>query len=70
MSVLFEPVVLGALSLRNRVVMAPMTRSRAAEGDMPTGYRQVKFLELEESRLRPQATALVHSENALVLRFL
>ena len=33
---LFEPVTLGRLQLRNRIVMAPMTRSRAADGDMPT----------------------------------
>ena len=32
---LYEPVQLGRLQLRNRVVMAPMTRGRAREGDMP-----------------------------------
>ena len=42
---LFTPVNLGALALRNRIVMAPMTRSRAAEGALPTAvmadyYRQ------------------------------
>lgn len=42
---LFEPVQLGELKLANRVVMAPMTRSRAGEGDAPTAlnveyYRQ------------------------------
>ena len=31
-SCLFSPVVLGPLSLRNRVVMAPMTRERAVNG--------------------------------------
>lgn len=36
MSALFESVGLGRLHLRNRVVMAPMTRSRADTGDMPT----------------------------------
>jgi N-ethylmaleimide reductase len=36
MAALFEPIELGRLALRNRVVMAPMTRSRAAAGDMPT----------------------------------
>ena len=45
MDSLFTPVTLGRLQLRNRVVMAPMTRSRAAPGDMPTDlmaeyYRQ------------------------------
>lgn len=42
---LFEPVQLGELKLANRIVMAPMTRSRAGEGDAPTAlnteyYRQ------------------------------
>ena len=42
---LFQPIRLGALQLANRVVMAPMTRSRAGEGDVPTAlhveyYRQ------------------------------
>lgn len=32
---LFEPVQLGELALTNRVVMAPMTRSRAGRGDTP-----------------------------------
>ncbi len=45
MTTLFDPVQLGALSLRNRIVMAPMTRSRAGAGDVPTDlhveyYRQ------------------------------
>ncbi|MEZ4334558.1 MAG: alkene reductase [Myxococcota bacterium] len=33
---LFEPTRLGRLELRNRVVMAPMTRSRAGADDEPT----------------------------------
>ncbi|MDT0574996.1 alkene reductase [Croceicoccus sp. F390] len=42
---LFEAVDLGALALRNAVVMAPMTRDRAGPGDVPTDlmvdyYRQ------------------------------
>ncbi|WP_281300842.1 MULTISPECIES: alkene reductase [unclassified Iodidimonas] len=32
---LFEPVTIGALSLKNRIVMAPLTRNRAAEGLVP-----------------------------------
>lgn len=36
MSILFEPVMLGDLALANHVVMAPMTRSRAGDGDVPT----------------------------------
>jgi N-ethylmaleimide reductase len=42
---LFEPISLGSIKLRNRIVMAPMTRDRAGEGDAPTAlmvdyYRQ------------------------------
>jgi N-ethylmaleimide reductase len=33
---LFESVRLGPLLLRNRIVMAPLTRSRATEGDVPS----------------------------------
>ena len=36
MTTLFDPVQLGAMQLHNRVVMAPMTRSRAGAGDLPT----------------------------------
>jgi N-ethylmaleimide reductase len=32
---LFSPVNLGAISLKNRMVMAPLTRNRAAEGGVP-----------------------------------
>jgi N-ethylmaleimide reductase len=45
MADIFSPVRLGALELRNRVVMAPMTRDRAGPQDEPTAlmveyYRQ------------------------------
>ena len=33
---LFTPVEAGPLHLKNRVVMAPLTRSRAAKGNVPT----------------------------------
>jgi 2,4-dienoyl-CoA reductase-like NADH-dependent reductase (Old Yellow Enzyme family) len=33
---LFEPVTLGTVELANRIVMAPLTRSRATEGNVPT----------------------------------
>lgn len=43
--ILFTPVSLGALTLENRIIMAPMTRDRAGPGDVPTDlmveyYRQ------------------------------
>lgn len=34
--VLFEPVQIGSLSSRNRIVMAPLTRARATESHVPT----------------------------------
>jgi len=45
MTSLFDPVQLGDLKLANSIVMAPMTRSRAGDGDVPTDlmveyYRQ------------------------------
>ncbi|MFS2117759.1 alkene reductase, partial [Herbaspirillum frisingense] len=33
---LFKPMQLGAVQLQNRIVMAPLTRSRAQAGDVPT----------------------------------
>jgi N-ethylmaleimide reductase len=32
---LFSPIKLGAISLKNRIVMAPLTRNRAGEGGVP-----------------------------------
>ncbi|MFF7284362.1 alkene reductase [Streptomyces griseorubiginosus] len=36
MSSAFDPIYLSGIQLANRLVMAPMTRSRAAEGGLPT----------------------------------
>ena len=33
---LLQPLTVGAIELRNRVVMAPMTRSRADDNGLPT----------------------------------
>ncbi|TJZ93878.1 alkene reductase [Paracoccus gahaiensis] len=45
MSSMFDPVTLGAVTLRNRIVMAPLTRSRSGEARIPNDlmvdyYRQ------------------------------
>lgn len=32
---LFDPLKLGELTLRNRIIMAPLTRCRASEGRVP-----------------------------------
>lgn len=39
---LFKPVQLGSLTLANRIVMAPLTRSRAGAGDVP-GTLQAEY---------------------------
>lgn len=39
---LFQPFRLGPLVLKNRIVMVPLTRSRASVGDVPTRYRHFK----------------------------
>ena len=36
MPTLFDPFVLGATALANRIVMAPLTRDRAGPGQVPT----------------------------------
>ena len=33
---LFTPIEVGPLTLPNRIVMAPLTRSRAGRGNVPT----------------------------------
>jgi N-ethylmaleimide reductase len=40
---LFTPVRLGALALSNRIVMSAMTRSRAGDGDVPTGLHSTYY---------------------------
>ena len=40
---LFTPVRLGALTLPNRVVMAPLTRQRAGAGDAPTALNALHY---------------------------
>ena len=42
MSILFEPLRLGDLQLANRIVMAPMTRSRAGSDALP-GVEMVEY---------------------------
>jgi N-ethylmaleimide reductase len=66
---LFEPYQLGPLQLKNRVVMAPMTRSRAVEGNVPhplaeTYYRQRASAGLiisEASQVSPQGQGYIRT---------
>ena len=42
MTSLFDPLKVGALTLPNRIVMAPLTRSRAAgEGRVPNALMKI-----------------------------
>lgn len=43
MSNLFDPLRLGAVSLKNRIVMAPLTRTRAAQGRMPNDLMRTYY---------------------------
>ena len=47
-SILLQPVSLGRLQLRNRIIMAPMTRSRAGDGDL-VGPMQVTYYQQRAS---------------------
>jgi N-ethylmaleimide reductase len=39
-SALFAPATLGSVKLANRIVMAPLTRSRAATGNKPHAFNE------------------------------
>ncbi|WP_322088668.1 hypothetical protein [Burkholderia sp. BCC1999] len=61
MSTLFAPVSLGDMVLANRIVMAPMTRSRAGAGDVPhelhaTSYAQRASTGLIIAKVRIRAS--------------
>ncbi|ETA54018.1 alkene reductase [Ponticoccus alexandrii] len=62
MSTLFDPLKVGAIDLKNRVVMAPLTRNRAFDGDAPSDmhvdyYRQragAGLIITEASQITPE----------------
>ncbi|HEX8242697.1 MAG TPA: hypothetical protein VF541_04365 [Longimicrobium sp.] len=66
---LFTPFQLGPYELRNRLVMAPMTRSRAGEGNVVTDlaveyYRQRSTAGLivsEGTQVSPQGVGYTHT---------
>ena len=43
MTGLFDPVQLGSVALRNRIVMAPMTRTRACDGRVPNDLMRLYY---------------------------
>jgi 2,4-dienoyl-CoA reductase-like NADH-dependent reductase (Old Yellow Enzyme family) len=40
---LFSPLTLGSLNCKNRVVMAPLTRSRAGPGNVPNALNALYY---------------------------
>jgi N-ethylmaleimide reductase len=48
---LFTPIGLGALTLPNRIVMAPLTRQRAGAGDAPTALNALHYAQRASSGL-------------------
>ena len=59
---LFEPLALGPLHLRNRIAMAPMTRSRAPDG-VPTAETAAYY-----ARRAAHDVGLIITEGTLVER--
>ncbi len=72
---LFTPLTLGGLTLPNRIVMAPMTRNRAGEGNVPTALNAEYYSQraaagliiTEASQISPEAvgypaTPGIHSD--------
>lgn len=63
---LFTPVVLGLRTLRNRIVMAPLTRNRAGPGGVPADINVVYYAQrataglivTEATHISPQAVSL------------
>lgn len=43
MTSLFDPIQMGAVALRNRIVMAPMTRTRANDGRIPNDLMRLYY---------------------------
>ena len=66
---LLSPYPLGSMTLRNRMVMAPLTRSRAGQGNVPTAlmatyYRQrasAGLIITEASPISPQGTGYLRT---------
>lgn len=66
---LFQPYALGDLTLANRIVMAPLTRSRAGEGDVPTPLMATYYAQRstagliisEASQISPQGKGYIQT---------
>ncbi|WP_295448568.1 alkene reductase [uncultured Thiodictyon sp.] len=66
---LFQPYQLGSLTLANRIVMAPLTRSRAGAGDVPTPLMVTYYAQratagliiTEASQISPQGKGYIQT---------
>lgn len=66
---LFQPARVGALQLANRIVMAPLTRSRAGAGDVPTDLMATYYAQRagagliisEASQISPQGKGYIQT---------
>ena len=69
MSTLFDPITVGDIALSNRIVMAPLTRTRAIDGNVPgpmtvTYYRQratAGLIIAEASQISPMAQGYINT---------
>jgi N-ethylmaleimide reductase len=65
--VLFQPIRVGELSLPNRIVMAPLTRNRASEGNVPTSLNATYYAQrasagliiCEATQISPEAQGYI-----------
>ena len=68
---LFTPVKVGPLELRNRVVMAPLTRSRAGPGNVPTKLNALYYAQRasagliisEATQISPEGQGYISTPN-------
>ncbi len=66
---LFKPAAIGSLKLANRIVMAPLTRSRAGSGDVPTPLMATYYAQRasagliisEASQISPQGKGYIQT---------
>lgn len=66
---LFQSCTMGSLTLANRIVMAPLTRSRAASGDVPTPLMSIYYAQRasagliisEASQISPQGKGYIQT---------
>jgi len=77
-SILFTPLKIGNLTLNNRMIMAPLTRNRAGEGNVPTDLNTLYYTQrasaglliteasqISESALGYPATPGIHSDEQI-----